>query len=99
MIERRVIVENANGLHARPAMQVVECASGFDCDVVLVRPLGNADAGVEDGAEADAKSVMQVVTLAAQAGTELLIRAEGDDAESAVNAVADLFVNHFGGID
>jgi len=97
--EREVTVSNAHGLHARPAMMLVERAAGFESEIVLVRPRGDADAGVEDGAEADAKSVMQVVTLAAAHGTPLLVRAEGPDAEAAAEAVAALFEERFGGID
>jgi phosphotransferase system HPr (HPr) family protein len=98
-ITRTVTVANPNGLHARPAMQIVECATGFESDIQLIRPTGDPEAGVEDGAEADAKSVMQVVTLAATQGTDLTVQAEGSDAEQATQAIADLFADSFGGID
>ena len=88
-VERRVTVENENGLHARPAMQLVECASGFDSDISLTRA---------DGTEgpADAKSVMQVITLAATQGTEIDVVAEGDDAEAAVGEIEAMFRDKFG---
>ena len=88
-VERRVKVENEHGLHARPAMQLVECASGFESDISLTRA---------DGTEspADAKSVMQVITLAATQDTEIDVVAEGDDAEAAVAEIATLFSDKFG---
>lgn len=86
---RTVTVSNENGLHARPAMQVVECASAFECEINLYRV---------DGTEgpADAKSVMQVITLAATKGTEIRVDATGDDAEAATEAMETLFESKFG---
>lgn len=92
-VEREIVVSNAHGLHARPAMQLVETANGFTCDVVLTKPAG------EDETEptvADAKSVMQVITLAAVQGTTLHLVANGDDAEAAADAIEQLFRDHFG---
>ncbi|MEM7809535.1 MAG: HPr family phosphocarrier protein [Planctomycetota bacterium] len=96
MIEREVTVLNANGLHARPAMQVVECANAFESDVTIVRPKGDDEAGIEDGAEADAGSVMQVITLAAQKGTVLVLKVEGPDEADAVESLCALFDSKFG---
>lgn len=85
MIERSVTITNKYGLHARPAMQLVEMASRFASDVRLVR-----------GEKiADAKSIMDVLMLAAEHGTDLVIKAEGDDAEQAIETLSDLVASRF----
>ncbi len=91
-VEREIVVSNEHGLHARPAMQLVDLANRFESDITLTRP-------AEEGAEptvADAKSVMNVITLAATKGTCLHLRADGPDAESAADEIARLFQERFG---
>ena len=84
-----VVISNSLGLHARPAMQFVDLASQFAADVCVAKQ--------GDGAcEVDGKSVMQMITLEAAAGTRLQIRAEGDDAEAAVSQLAALVEGKFG---
>jgi phosphotransferase system HPr (HPr) family protein len=65
-------------LHARPAAQFVRTAMGFDSDVVI---------GVGDR-EADAKSLLSVLALGARGGTTLRLRADGGDADAALDALA-----------
>ena len=86
---KEIVVSNKLGLHARPAMQFVDVANQFR-SVVLVKK------GGEEPAEADGKSVMQMIILAATEGTPLRIEAEGDDAQDAVNKLAQLFEDKFG---
>ncbi|MDP9173639.1 MAG: HPr family phosphocarrier protein [Planctomycetota bacterium] len=86
---RDIIVQNSLGLHARPAMQFVDTANQFRSAVTVAK-------GGEEPYEADGKSVMQMIILAATQGTPLQIRAEGDDAEAAVKALAQLFADKFG---
>lgn len=75
-----VVIKNENGLHMRPAMQFVDVANRFKCDIT-----------VSNGqTEVDGKSIMQITMLAATCGTKLKIRAEGVDAEKAVNALREL---------
>ncbi len=71
------IIRNRLGLHARPAMAFVDVASGFKATVTVERT-DQSPAEPVDG-----KSIMQMMMLAATAGTELRISAEGDDAEAA----------------
>jgi phosphocarrier protein len=78
--EIEVEIKNADGLHMRPAMQFVDVAGEFDCDIKV----SNADT------EVDAKSIMQMTMLAATCGTKLHIRAEGSDAKEAIDALRDL---------
>ena len=85
LIEKSVTIDNKYGLHARPAMQFVEIASRFASAVRLVRGQKCADA----------KSIMEVLMLAAEKGTHLKITAEGDDAEEAVAALSELVASKF----
>lgn len=86
MVERLVTVVNSHGIHARPAAEIVKCAAKFSSHITLVR----------DDLDVNAKSIMGVMMLAAECGSELLIRADGADAESAVAALAALIASRFG---
>jgi phosphocarrier protein HPr len=88
-VQRNIIVQNSLGLHARPAMQFVDAANQFASTITVIK------GGTEPG-EADGKSVMQMIILAAEQGTLLSITAEGEDAEAAVAALAKLFDDKFG---
>jgi phosphocarrier protein len=86
---RDIVVSNKLGLHARPAMQFVDLANSFTSDII-VRKFG------EEPGEADGKSVMQMIILAATEGTRMRIEASGEDAEKAVTELAQLFESKFG---
>jgi len=86
---KQIVVSNKLGLHARPAMQFVDMANQFQSAVTVYK-------GGEEPAEADGKSVMQMIILAATEGTPLRIDADGDDAEQAVQKLAELFESKFG---
>ncbi len=86
---REIVVSNKLGLHARPAMQFVDVANQFRSKVSVHK-------GGEEPADADGKSVMQMIILAATEGTPLRIDAEGEDATKAVDKLAELFINKFG---
>ena len=86
---REIVVQNKLGLHARPAMQFVDVANGFKSAITVKK-------GGEEPGEADGKSVMQMIILAATEGTPLRIEADGEDAEAAVKALGDLFDEKFG---
>lgn len=85
VVERKVTIVNELGLHARPAAAFVKIAGRFKAEVSVGR-----DEMVVNG-----KSIMGVMTLAAEPGTELTIRAEGDDAEAAADALASLVAAGF----
>ena len=78
--EIEVEIKNADGLHMRPAMQFVDVASQYDCDIKVSN----------DEMSVDAKSIMQMTTLAATCGTKLRIRAEGSDAQNAIDELKEL---------
>lgn len=86
---KQVLVKNKLGLHARPAMQFVDLANQFVSDVRVLK-------GGDEPGEADGKSVMQMIILAAVEGTPLTIEAAGDDADEAVRRLAELFDTGFG---
>ena len=86
---REIVVSNTLGLHARPAMQFVDLANQFKSAVTVHK-------GGEEPASVDGKSVMQMITLAAGEGTPLRIEADGEDAETAVEKLAELFASKFG---
>lgn len=79
-VERTVEIVNAAGMHARPAAQLVQLAGTFTADVRLEK----------DGLEVNGKSIMGVLMLAAERGSQLKITARGADAEDAVTALSEL---------
>ena len=87
MAERSVQVTSRLGLHARAAANLVRVASQFQSSLTLQRLEGNA--------EADAKSILSILTLAASRGTELKIVAHGVDEQEALDAVVGLFLRDF----
>ena len=86
MVERSAQIVNKNGLHARPAAEVVKAASKFKSEITIVR----------DDLEVNGKSIMGVMMLAAEFGATLTIRANGPDAQQAVDAIAELITHRFG---
>jgi phosphocarrier protein len=86
MMERSVTIANRNGLHARPAAEIVKTAAKFKADITLVR----------EDLEVNGKSIMGVMMLAAEYGSTLVLRAEGPDEEGAINALATLIESKFG---
>ncbi len=86
MIERAVKIVNRNGLHARPAAEVVKTAAKFKSEITIVR----------DDLEVNGKSIMGVMMLAAEFGATLTVRANGPDAQQAVDAISELIAHKFG---
>ena len=78
--ETMVEIKNTDGLHMRPAMQFVDIANQFDCDITV----SNEENSI------DGKSIMQMSMLAATCGTKLKIKAEGADAQEALDALREL---------
>ena len=85
-MKRRVTILNELGLHARAATRLVECANGFDCEVLL----HNGHRSV------DGKSIMGLLTLAAGPGMEVDIETRGADEERAMDALCELINSGFG---
>ena len=86
METRDVTVINKYGLHARPAMRLVETANKFSCAVEISKGTLTVDA----------KSIMAVMRLAATKDTVLTIAADGEDAAEAVETLSSLVESGFG---
>ena len=85
MLKRQVCVTTGMGLHARPAARLAEEAQKFSSDILLA-------AGEQ---EVDAKSILDILTLAAAEGVTLEIRVRGNDAAMALDHISDLFHRKF----
>ncbi len=85
-VRRTVRVPNRYGLHARPAAEFVKIATRFHSEVYV---------GKED-LEVNGKSIMGMMMLAAEFGSEIVIRATGEDAQDAVSALVALVERGFG---
>ena len=85
MVSKLLKVTNEAGIHARPAAAVVETCSGFKCGVWFVK----------GDIRANAKSIMNIMLLAAEYGAEILVEAEGADEVEALAAVEKLFAERF----
>ena len=86
MVERIVVVTNPLGIHARPAALIGQCAADYTSEISLSKG---------DVAGVNGKSIMGVMMLAAENGSEVKIVAEGMDAEVAVRAIGDLLESNF----
>ncbi len=84
-IEKTFTIKNRLGLHARAASKFVQIASQFDSEVLVVK----------DEKNVNGKSIMGILILAAACGTEITIKAEGDDAEQAITALGDIINRGF----
>lgn len=85
MIEKSLTVVNRAGLHTRPAASLVKLASKFKSEIYLVR----------DGFSINAKSIIGVMTLAAEKGCKLELQVEGEDEETATEEIEKLFASGF----
>lgn len=86
MVERSVEIVNKNGIHARPAAEIVKTAGRFKSHITLSR----------EDLEVNGKSIMGVMMLAAECGSQVQLRADGPDAVEAIEAIALLISNKFG---
>ncbi len=85
MAQREFTIQNKLGIHARPAAQFVKTASKFTSEIRVEK----------DGEEVDGKSIMGLMMLAAGHGSVIIVAAEGDDAETALDALGQLIEGKF----
>ncbi|MCK8827854.1 HPr family phosphocarrier protein [Natroniella acetigena] len=85
MTEEQVIVASSAGIHARPASLIVQEANNYQSEIKLVK----------DDNEANAKSIMGIMSLGVSQQTEITVRAEGEDEKEAVTAVVELIASGF----
>lgn len=86
MTKVNVTIVNKYGLHVRPTQKFVETANQFSSEIFVGK----------NGAEVNGKSMISLLGLEATCGTPLTIRGVGDDADSAVQTLAELVQNKFG---
>jgi len=86
-VKATVVIENRLGLHARPAMALVDTANRFQADIKIVKD------GVDE--IINGKSIMNVMMLAATRGTKLHIEATGPDADKLIAAIQELVARKF----
>ena len=85
MVERTVTILNRKGLHTRPAATLVKTAARFQSELFIAK----------DNFEINGKSIIGVMTLAAEPGSTLRLRIQGPDEEAAAAAIVDLFERKF----
>ena len=86
VMERTLPIVNKLGLHARPAAEFVKIAGRFTANITVRK----------DDLEVNGKSIMGMMMLAAECGSSLVVRADGEDAEAALAAIAALIAAGFG---
>ncbi|WP_069130313.1 HPr family phosphocarrier protein [Rhodohalobacter halophilus] len=85
MVKKKVTVKNEAGLHARPSSVLVKTASKFDSDFYISMY----------GYKVNGKSILGVMTLAAESGAEMELIFDGPDEEEALKIISELFENKF----
>lgn len=85
-MEQKVVISNKTGIHARPASVFVQTAAKFKSKVKVSAK----------GKTVDAKSILMIMSMGLVQGTEIVISAEGDDANEAVKTLVDLVNSKFG---
>lgn len=84
--ERAIRLINKLGLHVRPAAKIAETASKYKSEITVLK----------DSQQVNAKSIIELLTLAAPYGSLLTVRAEGEDSEAAVAAIQQVIDAKFG---
>ncbi len=78
-------VTNEYGIHARPAALLVKAAGQFECDIFIEK----------DGNKVSCKSIMGLMTIEGYPGSTMQVTTSGGDAQEAMDAIEELFVNKF----
>jgi len=85
MIEKEITIRNRAGMHTRPAASIVKLASKFKSEFMMYK----------DGMEINGKSIIGVMSLAAEQGATLFLRFTGDDEADAARELIDYFERGF----
>ena len=86
MSVRKVKIKNKTGIHARPASRLAKKAGEFEAEIKLIYK----------GQEADVRSIMGVMSLAVTSDSRVTLKAEGEDAKEALDAIEGMIENRFG---
>lgn len=85
MVKREVVIRNSTGIHSRPASVIVRTSARFAAECRIQK----------DDCEVNGKSIIGVMTLAAEQGAKLTLIFDGHDEEEAANAMEALFASGF----
>lgn len=85
MIEAKVTIKNKAGMHTRPAATIVKMAAKYKCDFYISK----------DGININGKSIIGVMTLAAEEGSEVILSFDGEDEKEAAAEIVDFFNRGF----
>lgn len=80
MVEKNIIIKNPTGLHARPASMLVKEANKYKSEIKIIK----------NGKEANAKSILSLLSLGISKDSEVTIKVSGDDENEAINAIINL---------
>lgn len=83
LVKKKISIKNKQGLHARPAALFVQLANKFDSRITVKR----------NKEEVNGKSIMGILMLGAEKGSQVIIEAEGDDAEAAIVELEKILAN------
>ncbi|QXM07345.1 phosphocarrier protein HPr [Crassaminicella indica] len=86
MMEKKVVIKNESGMHARPASMFVKTANAFKSDIEIEL----------NGRKVNAKSIMGIMSLGIAKDSEITIIVNGEDEEQAIHALTELIENRFG---
>ena len=86
MIKKKMKIINKLGLHARASSKLTQLACSFTSEIFLIK----------DKNKVNAKSIMEVLMLAASKNTVILVIADGIDEKDAISDIESLFINYFG---
>lgn len=86
MQNREIEIINKLGLHARASSKLVQLANSFKSDIMIAR----------NGRQANAKSIMSLMMLAAAKGAQITVTCNGVDEETAIEKICELFADRFG---
>jgi phosphocarrier protein HPr len=86
VVEKKMLIQNELGLHARAATKLVQLATKYPCEITVTK----------DGHEVNGKSIMGVLMLVASKGTTVVLKAKGEKAQEAVDAIGKLIDDKFG---
>lgn len=89
MVEKTVKIVNKAGMHTRPASMLVKLAAKYKSDFFIVK----------DGFQINGKSIIGVMSLAAEYGSKVTLRFDGEDEEEAAKAITKFFADGFGELD
>jgi phosphocarrier protein len=85
MIQKEFKITHKTGLHARPAAMLIKTTGKFKSDIRIAK----------DGYEVNGKSIMGVMTLAAEPGSVIQVTVDGEDEQEAMKAIEELIKNNF----